>query len=256
MKTPEDLLRENVRALISLVKKKNKKFVSDEDRLRSMIREFVQYELKEVATADVDPSPHESTGINVLEDFLKDNIKTVELDFKQLKSSQEQRDSYRAHLIQAIRDTLSPVELNNAANQQGPAGAVDEEVDISIEDDEPTSKEDMFINVLDDEEEVEEDPREKFGIKGQDVTGGNMAYKTFKSIGPSLVDSYDMLADPKDQDLFVRYIDANINLYLDKFQNEMNPNLQTPESPEYKAAKGEQAAGAVNESTEIIDLEF
>ena len=110
--------------------------------------------------------------------------------------------------------------------------------------------------VITDEEEVEEDPREKFGIKGQDVTGGNMAYKTFKSIGPSLVDSYDMLADPKDQDLFVRYIDANINLYLDKFQNEMNPNLQTPESPEYKAAKGEQAAGAVNESTEIIDLEF
>ena len=48
MKTPEDLLRENVRELISLVKKKNKKpSQSEEQQLRTIIREFLQHELKE-----------------------------------------------------------------------------------------------------------------------------------------------------------------------------------------------------------------
>ncbi len=43
MKNPEDLLRENVRDLISLVKKKNKNIDSDEQRLRDIIREFLSY---------------------------------------------------------------------------------------------------------------------------------------------------------------------------------------------------------------------
>ena len=47
MKTPEDLLRENVRDLISLVKKKNKNTQTEEQKLRAIIREFLQYELKE-----------------------------------------------------------------------------------------------------------------------------------------------------------------------------------------------------------------
>ena len=71
MKTPEDLLRENVRALISLVKKKKKKAPTEESKLRSIIREFLQHELKEAKTPDNDPAPHQSTGINVLEDLLK-----------------------------------------------------------------------------------------------------------------------------------------------------------------------------------------
>ena len=71
MKNPEDLLRENVRDLISLVKKKNNKPASEEKQLRAIIREFLKHELREAATPDNDPAPHQSTGINVLEDLLK-----------------------------------------------------------------------------------------------------------------------------------------------------------------------------------------
>ena len=48
MKSPEGLLRENVRDLISLVKKKNKNNLSEEQQLRQIIREFVKFELKEI----------------------------------------------------------------------------------------------------------------------------------------------------------------------------------------------------------------
>ena len=102
MKNPEDLLRENVRDLISLVKKKNKNIDSDEQRLRAIIREFLSYELKEGSTPDNDPAPHKSTGINVLEDLLKKIIPQIEDDYKLLTTSEEQRESYRAHIVQAV----------------------------------------------------------------------------------------------------------------------------------------------------------
>ena len=102
MKTPEDLLRENVRDLISLVKKKNKNTQTEEQKLRAIIREFLQYELKEAKTPDNDPAPHKSTGINVLEDLLKKIIPQIEDDYKLLTTSEEQRESYRAHIIDAV----------------------------------------------------------------------------------------------------------------------------------------------------------
>ena len=102
MKTPEDLLRENVRDLISFVKKKNKDPQPEEQQLRAVIREFLRYELKEAATPDNDPAPHKSTGINVLEDLLKKIIPQIEDDFKLLTTSEEQRESYRAHIVQAV----------------------------------------------------------------------------------------------------------------------------------------------------------
>ena len=133
MKTPEDFLRENVRDLISLVKKKNKNTQSEEQQLRAIIREFLQYELKEAATPDNDPAPHKSTGINVLEDLLKKIIPQIEDDYKLLTTSEEQRESYRAHIIDAVVKTLTPVDLNNDAPDQAPESAgLEEEVDVQF----------------------------------------------------------------------------------------------------------------------------
>jgi len=186
MKTPETLLRENIRDLISLVKKKPQNKQTDEQRLRGIIREFIQFELKEAKTPDNDPAPHKSTGINVLEDLLKKIIPQIEDDYKLLTTSSEQRDSYRAHIIQAVVQTLTPVEVNNAAPEDAPAEELDEEIDVNITDD--GEEDDMFIDIRGDkqkaaeEEEEEEDPRDAFGIEGKDTTGRNMAYTTFKKI--------------------------------------------------------------------------
>ena len=146
MKTPEDLLRENVRDLISLVKKKEKKPLSEEQQLRAVIREFLRFELREATTPDNEPAPHKSTGINVLEDLLKKIIPQVEDDYKLLTTSEEQRDSYRAHIIQAVVQTLTPVEVNNAAPEEVDAQELDEEIDGNITDDDE-QEDDMFIDI-------------------------------------------------------------------------------------------------------------
>ena len=144
MKNPESLLRENVRALISLVKKKNKNTQSEEQQLRAIIREFLSHELKEAKTPDNDPAPHQSTGINVLEDLLKKIIPQIEDDYKLLTTSEEQRESYRSHIIDAVVKTLTPVGLNNDALGDEPKDSLDEDIDIDISDDDD-EKDDMLL---------------------------------------------------------------------------------------------------------------
>ena len=260
MKTPEDLLRENVRALISLVKKKNKNTQSEEQQLRAIIREFLQHELKESETPDNDPAPHQSTGINVLEDLLKKIIPQIEDDYKLLTTSEEQRESYRAHIIDAVVKTLTPVELNNDAPEKAPEGDLDEEIDVQISDDD--KDDDMFIDIRSDqekaakEEEEEKDPRDAFGIEGKDTTGRNMAYTTFKKIESQIIDAYDMLSNPEDQELFFDYLIANLKLYFDKFEAEIQPSVEEPTNQAYDSAKEEPAVDAGNEGGETLDLEI
>jgi sugar-specific transcriptional regulator TrmB len=260
MKTPEDLLRENVRALISLVKKKNKNTQSEDQKLRAIIREFLQHELKEAKTPDNDPAPHQSTGINVLEDLLKKIIPQIEDDYKLLTTSEEQRESYRAHIIQAVVQTLTPVEVNNAApDEKASPEDLDEEIDIDIKDED--EGDDMFIDIdpdsgKDEEEEVEEDPRDAFGIEGKDTTGRNMAYTTFKKIESQIIDAYDMLSNPEDQEVFFDYLIANLKLYFDKFENEIQPNVEEPTNKAYDDAKQEQPASGGDEGGDTLDLEI
>ena len=327
MKTPEDLLRENVRALISLVKKKNKNTQTEEQKLRAIIREFLQYELdeakipvirrsgtpdfhirrelkmnpdatrqelvdavmenipmsrekaeaavdkhlsgekdiKEAKTPDNDPAPHKSTGINVLEDLLKKIIPQIEDDYKLLTTSEEQRESYRAHIIDAVVKTLSPVELNNDAGEDTPEEDLDEDIDVKISDDD--EEDDMFIDINpeepEEEEEEEEDPRDAFGIEGKDTTGRNMAYTTFKKIESQIIDAYDMLSNPEDQELFFDYLIANLKLYFDKFETEIQPDVEEPTNKEYDDAKdkqpeagGDEEAGDEAGDEETLDLEI
>lgn len=257
MKNPEDLLRENVRALISLVKKKNKNTQTEEQKLRSIIREFLQHELKEAATPDNDPAPHKSTGINVLEDLLKKIIPQIEDDYKLLTTSEEQRESYRAHIIDAVVKTLTPVELNNDAPEKQSPG-LDEEIDIDISDD----GDDKFIDIRTDKEraaeegEEEEDPRDAFGIEGKDTTGRNMAYTTFKKVESQIIDAYDLLSNAEDQELFFDYLVANLKLYFDKFENEIQPNVEEPSNQAYDSAAKEEPAGGEEDAGETLDLEI
>lgn len=264
MKTPETLLRENIRDLISLVKKKPQNKQTDEQRLRGIIREFIQFELKEAKTPDNDPAPHKSTGINVLEDLLKKIIPQIEDDYKLLTTSSEQRDSYRAHIIQAVVQTLTPVEVNNAAPEDAPAEELDEEIDVNITDD--GEEDDMFIDIRGDkqkaaeEEKEEEDPRDAFGIEGKDTTGRNMAYTTFKKIESQIIDAYDMLSNPEDQEVFFDYLIANLKLYFDKFENEIQPNVEEPTNQAYDSAKKEQPTDVATDEEggdeETLDLEI
>ena len=93
------------------------------------------------------------------------------------------------------------------------------------------------------------DPRDDFGIEGADVTGRNMAYASFKKVESSIVDAYDLLDNTEDQDLFYDYLVANLKLYFDKFEKELDPESVEPTNQAYDtAAQGQDTDTAAAEN--------
>jgi hypothetical protein len=260
----EETLRHSIRQAIKLVKKKRlvseQKQTQDETKLREYVRRLIDIEFNTVTeggTPDNDPAPHGNTGINVLEDLLKKIIPILETDYKLLTTSLEQRESFRSHVVNAVVGTLTPVEANNDAEDGGQDSGLQEEVDIDVVDDEDSKFIDINPEAPSPDEE-EEDPRDQFGIEGADVTGRNMAYASFKKIESSIVDAYDLLSNSEDQELFYDYLIANLKLYFDKFEGELEVDSVEPTNQAYDTAKQSQpddsAAAATDSEDDQIDF--
>jgi len=252
MNKDEQILRENIRQLIRHVKQKK---IDEEQEVRNHLKKLMRLELQmmlnEADVPDVDPTPNKSTGINVLEQLLKKIVPVLQTDYKSLTTSEEQRQSFRAHIINACINTLTPAKVNNQAGEEE-AESLDEEIDIQIGDD------DKFIDIRTDaekkaeEEEQAPDEREEFGagVDG-DETGRNMAYESFKKIESSVIDSYELLSNPEDQEVFYDYLIANLKLYFDKFESELADTVEEPTNQAYDTAKEEEPA---NEEGGGLDL--
>ena len=264
MNKEEKVLRESIRQAIRIVKKKR---LAEEDKFRKVIRSFIDYELKMLNEAgqvpDDKPTPNKSTGINVLEDLLKKVIPILEIDYRMMTTSAEQRTSYRAHILNAVINTLTPAEVNTEAGEEEAAadGALDEDIEVEIEDDDA----DKFIDIRTDAQKGAEDtekeatPEEEFGagVEGADETGRNIAYTSFKKIESSVIDSYELLSNQEDQELFYDYLIANIKLYFDKFETELSPEVEEPTNQAYVDAKDDAAdASGLEEPVGLEEIEL
>ena len=265
MNQEEKILRSNIRRLIQSVKAKK---LTENKKVQELVGALVQHELKamiiEASTPDVDPTPNKSTGINVLEELLKKIIPVLETDYKSLTTNSEQRQSFRAHIINAVVDTLTPAQANNDAADEEVDSDL-QEINLDIEEDvdvEIGNDDDKFIDIRTDaekkaeEEENEPDPRETFGanING-DETGRNMAYQSFKKIESGVIDAYELLANPEDQELFFDYLTANLKLYFKKFEEELAPSVEEPTNQAYDMAVSQQDTGA-EAGEEDLELEL
>ena len=157
----EVMLRENIRKAIKIVKGRRKTRrrgeLYNEEKLRNIVRGL----LKEAQSAVADVAKHDSTGINALEDLLKNTnvLSVLETGYKSLttrtkddpaEGQTKQRLSYENHILRAVETSLAPEESRKGAGEDV---EITEEVDISIAGD-PTDDPD-FIDV-EEKEEVEE----------------------------------------------------------------------------------------------------
>ena len=154
----EELIRKYIRMKVnSILKENKKKQLNEEMRLRKAIRKLLQ-------EGDVsDMHPHRSTGINVLEDVLKKMITTLRTDYKRMTTSKTQRDSFRAHMISAVKKALAPSLVNDtylsgtntllSEPPESPFASTDEE---AYGDDTPAGLEDEEEVITGDTEESDE----------------------------------------------------------------------------------------------------
>ena len=225
-------------------KRAEKQAILEEQRFRSVIRKLIA----EAASEDV---PHESTGINVLEELLKKIIPVLEVDFKSLTTDPEQRKSFRAHILKAVQNSLAPSKMLDEPPATDEDDDIVAEVDIDIED---GGEKDKFIDIdgdgIPDEPEEEEDT---FTIPGEDETGRNIAMKSFQKNENNIVDSYAILSNEKDRSLFYDYLVANLKLYFDKFDDELSNSVPEPGSDIYDDQK--QAGEETDTDTGLEDTE-
>jgi len=225
-------IQEGIRRILEEERQVLFESMEEEKTLRQAIRKLIS----ETAIPDNDPSPARTTGINVLEDLLKKIVPNLEDDYKKLTTSEEQRRSFRVHILKAIEDTLKPIQVTDKGEENAPIQEQelgDEEIDIEIGDEEetPSDVSDSAFIDIDPEQPVADEPpdeREAFGIEGQNETGRNIAFESFKKISKTIVDSYDVLSDDADQKIFYDYLLKNLDLYFDKFENDMSPSVEAP----------------------------
>jgi len=259
----EQKVREYIRKKIkNLIHETQKAEIQQELQLRKMIRMM----LKEGDISDI--HPHRSTGINVLEDLLKKMIPTLRTDFKRLTTDKTQRDSFRAHLVKAIKDSLMPMMVNDKyrpedEKETGPppddagallseptdadsdAGGEDEEAGLAALQEIIDILDEIEVDVGDQEKKIpiekDDTPSEEeafgAGLEGLDETGRNMAFTCFKKVSQYILDAYDSLANPKDKEIFIDYLITNVKLYFDKFEDEIAKTVDEPTTSQYDDAK-------------------
>ena len=162
-------------------------------------------------------------------------LSTLRGVYKTLTTDEAQKNSFRAHIVKWVQNTLAPVKLNDtdAAEQ------ISEEVGVDIQGIEA----EKFIDASDGSESdpnLNPEPEEEEGlttISGEDTTGRNKAERVYPAIEKSVVDYYSELDNPEDQEMFYDYLIANLKLYFDKWDSEMSVGVEEPTNDEYDQAK-------------------
>tara|TARA_R110000824_G_scaffold134231_2_gene297173 strand:- start:51 stop:956 length:906 start_codon:yes stop_codon:yes gene_type:complete len=245
----EQLIREHIR-----------KRIKHSINLRSLTEQKIRSSIRKLLEAEAGTEePSQYTGINVLADILEKVVPTIEDDYKMLTTSVEQRESFRNHIVHAIKNSLRPIEAASAAENlpENFQFEIDKntlseklKIDLTPEEEGAESIEGEFIDI-----EAEEGEDEFVQLDDQNETGRNFAAVTFKKVEKQIVDAYDMLADEEDQKMFYDYLITNMLLYFDKFEDELAPTLPDTTTPEYEQEKEDEAAEETEAASEEPEAE-
>lgn len=246
-------LRNYIRNVLLNIRKEQKKNLKLELKEERALRKLVRKMLLEVK----ETSPHELTGINVLEKLLGNIMPVIETGYKSLTTDPKQRDSYGAHILRAVQNLLSiPSMYFNLDSKTGmktnvePSDSMENspeqieeqegEIKIKTKKNDKDSEEDKFIDINKEEKPEEKpapDPMKAFQpIEGEDHTGRSFALETFKKVQKQVLESYSTLSNPKDREVFEEYLITNIKLYLKRFEEELSDKPPVPTTPSYEAA--------------------
>jgi len=244
-------LREQIRRAIKIIREKKeakaKAILEEETRLRTIIRSLLN---------EKEGEGDESTGIAFLRRDLKKILPELEEAYTSLRTSVEQRKSYRAHVLNAIQNLITVSDTNfNATPDKDPgeeAVGIEEQIDVNIGDDPPDARKRIDIgrekpeeeNEVDAEKAKEEAELEDFAIAGEDRTGAVEALRSMKQIENVIKKTYNGLFDQNDRDLYADYLLTNLQLYFDEFEEELQAVIPEPDNPDYDQRKAADAGMA------------
>lgn len=238
----EDQWRRVIKKGLLVLSENDLKQKDKEERLRRILRQYIAEVKGKTDVADT--VVHASTGINVLDDLLKNIIKTVEKYYKNQSTDSDQRESFRYHFLVNFKNALQPINVNRKA------ALAEEKLKLKVSDDfddddihSPGDPSKFIPARPEDEKEAQEakeevEKEEEFlKVKTADPSitqGANFAEKAWNDTENQILNSYEDLVNPDDAKLFYDYGLTNLKLYFDKFEAEMEKTVgQEPDSPDY-----------------------
>ena len=126
-------------------------------------------------------------------------------------------------------DDAEALESGIPREDDGVQVSVGEDDVAPVQDDDP--RKEKFIPIEDEEVKTSDEPdfepmsEDEFGLAGQDETGRNMAYQTYKKIEKEIIRSYSLLSSDADRAIFKEYLLMNVELYFEKFEGELTPMI-------------------------------
>ena len=245
-------LREQIRRAIKIIREKKevktKAILEEEMKLRTIIRSLLN---------EKEGEGDESTGIAFLRQDLKKILPELEDSYTSLRTSLDQRKSYRTHILNAIQNLITVSDTNfNATPDKDPgeeAVGIEEAIDVNIGDDTPDVSKRIDIgrekpeeekSEVDAEREKEAADLEDFAIAGEDKTGAVKALRSMKQIENVVKKTYNGLFDQNDRDLYADYLITNLQLYFDEFEEELQAVVPEPDNPDYDQRKAADAGMA------------
>lgn len=249
----ETMLRIKIQKMLQERKEEKLNYIRKE-RAKKDFRKYVRNILAE---AKKSPVPYKSTGIAVLADTLKKINPIIHDDFITLTTDDDQRRSFRAHIINGFRNALAPLRAYDELPPGDTAagfGDMDQELMATPEtepgqleeapedevvpapdatdldgDGVPDAQEKYIETDPDKEKEhaekseisPEEEEVNQFTVDGEDETGRNMALQTFKKISKTITDAYHLLSNEKDKEEFYEYGIINLKLYFDSWEEDL-----------------------------------
>ena len=258
LKEDKNLLRSFVRHCIHEVRLEISSFKNKENLIRQSVRAL----LKEAeATGGSPDAPSDLTSTNFLKNLLKNIVPNLEEDYKELTSAKKQRMSFRKHILNAVENLLNSLDADPEAIESEL-----EEVTIKVDDDKPEG----FIDIYDGEKDQDTmntkdlDPEDEFSVGLQDrdldKTGRNAAFESFKKVQNQVENEYSKL-DPEAQidgreeterQIFRDYLLLNLKLYFDKFEEDLSPAPEEPDTPsEDEYIKAGQSRSGEQEAEEV-----
>ena len=253
-------LREQIRRAIKIIREKKeakaKAILEEEIKLRTIIRSLLN---------EKEGEGDESTGIAFLRRDLKKILPELEEAYTSLRTSVDQRKSYRTHILNAIQNLITVSDTNfNATPDKDPgeeAVGIEEQIDVNIGDDAPDANKRIDIGRQKPEEESEVDAEkakedaelEDFAIAGEDRTGAVEALRSMKQIENVIKKTYNGLFDPNDRDLYADYLLTNLQLYFDEFEEELQAVVPEPDNPDYDQRKTADAGSMADTGIQSED---
>jgi hypothetical protein len=238
---------------------RKKEFMNNFKNLKNLI-EFRHVIQDIIIEAAAEKQVHNSTALNYLDELLGNILTTIKADYGKLTSDKSQRDSFRAHLVNGVRNLL---ELATGGikdpDDNDPEEELSEqdEVSINIKDD------DKFLDVLgtkdkEEEEEVEDPDFEKFRIQDEDQAGALAAYETINKIDTQIQKAYKLASgnytNEKDREQFYDYLITNLKMHFDVFEDELS-DVTEPTTPEYEDSKADLQSQTIDQDSDMGDLE-